>query len=537
MPRPPSGDGEGGDERGRPRWPPPFVSVQGRAAASRGCGTRAYVGADPTCPGTRVRLRLLVPLLALLARPAGAQAPTPAPRAAGATVSGVVHDSLARAPLAGATVQLVAAGDPTAGVRTAVSDTLGRFALDGVPDGRYSLGFLHPLLDSLGVEAPLRAVQVDGARPVRVDLAIPSPARLRDALCGARAAPEAGALLIGIVRDARDGGPAAGVRVTGEWLEMSFTREGVVRRTPRPVATTRADGWFAMCDVPSGGTMALSAGRDADSTDVLEVQVPAEGFLRRDLYLGPARTIVVEGAAARDSLAPPAPRRRYVGDGRLSGTVVAAAGGLPLAGAQVRIVDGPQTRADDRGAWTLGDAPVGTRMLEVRAVGHYPERRTVDVIAGAPPVRVALSTLKAVLDTVRITAARRVDRRLSGFTERRRTGAGRYLTPEDVLRHRPIVTSDILRRLPGVRLEPDENGIDQSLSMRGAFGTCTPAVYVDGHYFDRLSAAEIDALALPGEIAGIEIYTETSAPAQFRKLPGRAGGDDTPCGSVVIWTK
>lgn len=40
--------------------------------------------------------------------------------------------------------------------------------------------------------------------------------------------------------------------VTGEWLEISFRADGLVRRIPRLVSTTGENGWFAMCNVPSG---------------------------------------------------------------------------------------------------------------------------------------------------------------------------------------------------------------------------------------------------------------------------------------------
>ena len=41
------------------------------------------------------------------------------------------------------------------------------------------------------------------------------------------------------------------------------------------------------------------------------------------------------------------------------------------------------------------------------------------------------------MDTVRVTAARLADRHKSGFEDRRRTGLGRYITPEDIQRHKP----------------------------------------------------------------------------------------------------
>src|SRR5688572_493685 len=114
--------------------------------------------------------------------------------AAGVTVSGVVYDSIARGPLAGASVQLVT-DKVTTFIRTAETDSLGRFTLTDVPPGQYKLGFLHPLLDSIGVDPPPREVRVDGQRPVRADLAIPAPLRIRTAICGPRPAMDSSSVL------------------------------------------------------------------------------------------------------------------------------------------------------------------------------------------------------------------------------------------------------------------------------------------------------------------------------------------------------
>ena len=240
-------------------------------------------------------MRLLTPILCFVSASAAvAQTPVLAQRelAGGGSISGLIRDSIAHAPLAGAMVQLVAPEGKPAFVRTAVSDSLGRFALVDIPDGRFTLGFYHPMLDSLGVEPPLREVSMEGRRAVHADLAIPSAARMRAAICGTKPASDSSALLVGFVRDANDREPASGVTVTGEWLELSFRKDGMVRRVPRLVATTGENGWFAMCNVPRDGTMALMATRGADSTDLIEVKVPADGFLRRELYIGPAAGVV-----------------------------------------------------------------------------------------------------------------------------------------------------------------------------------------------------------------------------------------------------
>jgi hypothetical protein len=66
--------------------------------------------------------------IVVLVGAAGAQAPDTR-----TTVSGTVYDSLARAPLPGAVVQLVAADTRTRFSGTALSDSLGRFTIGDVP--------------------------------------------------------------------------------------------------------------------------------------------------------------------------------------------------------------------------------------------------------------------------------------------------------------------------------------------------------------------------------------------------------------------
>jgi hypothetical protein len=497
---------------------------------------RRHPDLDQIGGARRVGLRPLVVtvLVALFARHGDAQVPDSTRRAPGTTVTGVVRDSLARAPLGGAWVQLAAADAPTRYVRTVVTDSLGRFVIDSVPAGRYALGFFHPLLDSLGVEPTFREVRVHGGRSVHADLAIPSAARLHAAVCGPEA--KVGAVVIGIVRDANGRYPAAGVTVLGEWMEYTFRPGGIARSRPRRIAVTAANGWYAMCNVPSGGTMFLSASRGADTTDQIELSVAASGFERRDMYLGAARAVATADTSSRtDALAPP-PRRLRLGDGRVRGVVLGADGNRPLPGALVRIADGPVALANERGEFTLMDAPAGTRMIEVRAVGYYPMRRAVDVVPDAAPVRVTLSTFKAMLDTVRITAVRVADKFASGFEERQRAGFGHFLTADDIAKRGAVDASDVFKNVPGVRIYAG------SIVMRSAFKpgdvaaneegnyACKPMFYVNGLPMFDIGTGELDALMRARNIRAVEIYDEATVPPQFQL--GMSG-----CGSIVIWTK
>ena len=459
--------------------------------------------------------------LSLLAQPATSQTT--------GAITGVVYDSMARKPLPGALVQVVAVEGARYFSNSTTSDSLGRYRLSNVPNGRFMLGFLHPLLDSLGLEPVLHEVVVDGDRVVRSDLAIPSPARMRAAICGAPDDSSRGGAVMGVVRDARDRAPLGRATISVEWLELSLGREGLSGRIASRSETSHDNGWFSVCNVPSPGTVVVTAARGADSTDRVEIDLSTDVFARRELYVGEARSLTRSDSAAR---------QQRVGDGELRGTVVTAENGRPLAGAQVGITDGPWTTANALGEWWLANAPTGTRVLQVRAVGYYPQRIAVDVVRDGPPVRSALPTMRSVLDTVRVTASR-LTNKSRGFEERRRSGFGRYLTAEDVVRRQPLVVSDLFHSVGGVRVEPASDPIDGTrILMRGAFGgRCFPAIYIDGLYMSDLSANDIDAIVRPDEVAGIEVYAGVSVPAQFTRGMAGIGRVGELCGSIVIWTR
>jgi hypothetical protein len=219
------------------------------------------------------------------------------------------------------------------------------------------------------------------------------------------------------------------------------------------------------------------------------------------------------------------------------GVVVKAENGEPLTNAQVHFVDGPATRVNSDGEWTLGNAPTGTRVLEVRAVGFYPERRAVHVIENAAPLRSALLNFKRVLDTVRIIAKVGPDRQLSGFDARAKSGMGRYYTATDLVRRGVIETSDLFRTVPGLYVERTDEGT--VLQMRSAFTAdlltnptfrCRPSVYLDGMQLWEATAEEIDVAVPAKRVRAIEVYNESTVPPQFSRA-------QNGCGAIVIWSK
>ncbi|MBC7843805.1 MAG: TonB-dependent receptor plug domain-containing protein [Gemmatimonadaceae bacterium] len=449
-------------------------------------------------------------------------------RPAGVSVSGIVMDSLASAPLRSATVQLVNADSLSGIAPTVDTDSLGHFFFADVRPGRYIVGFLHPILDSLGIEPTPREVIVDGRSAVWIDLALPSTMTLRRTLCGAEAVADSDAVIMGFARNADDRTAVDSAVVSVQWVEILLERGSMNRSIARRAVATQQTGWYAVCGAPSGGSILLSAAHGTDSTETLELDVPTNGYIRRDLYFGTSRVAGADSSAPVDSLGE-GPARS--GDGRLSGTVIAAKGGRALAGARVGILNGPQTRADERGAWTLTGLPTGTRTLQVRAVAHYPVSMPVDVVDGAAPVRVSMVTLESVLDTVRVTARRNGSSRALDFMDRkRRAGTGRFITSDDVAARNPVYTTDLFRSILGVSVVRTSNG-DEALVMRGngLRAQCRASVFLNGMSLNDVSASDINGFVRPNDIIGIEVYSATGAPPQYSRQNG--------CGSVLIWSR
>jgi hypothetical protein len=471
--------------------------------------------------------------LSLIGASLGAQQRDSSANAPMSVISGTVYDSVARAPLRGAIVQRVSADNPGLSSATTLTDSAGRFSLPPVAAGDYLVGFLHPMLDSLGIEPRVYRVSVRAGAPASVALAVPSPQRIHAAICGARPKGDSSGAIIGHLIDAESGTTAAAGKVIVRWMELTIGRGGVGRSFPVLQDTTRDGGWFAICDVPLLSDVSLQAVRGTDSTAELMVEVPATRLLRRDLYIGASEVTLLpspDSAQVPDSLRLP-PTYVHRGTSRLQGTILRAGTNAPLGGARVTIVgSGVVATSDERGSFTLAGLPGGTQMLDARAVGYLPERRVVDLIAGkAPALTISLSTLKSVLDTIRVTAKRVYSADSRGFERRRRMGFGTFFGSEDVERLRPFNTTSLLNRVPSVRIVGSV-ATSERILMRGTLGYCSPDLYLDGMRLTNMDARDIDSWVQPDEIEGMEVYTSAGrVPPEFSSLSG--------CGSIVIWTR
>ncbi len=227
---------------------------------------------------------------------------TRAPRSAGsirtradtgetATVTGTVYDSVTNSPLAGAEVQLVDL-DNRAKAYTIRADSLGRFHIDGMRPGRYAAGFYHPSLDALGIETPLRSAVIHKGSDNFLQLIIPGPTAIMNAVCGTGQAADSSGAMAGVVRGADSGLPIAGAKVVVSWLEIVIDKRGLVSQQRRVPAQTGDDGAYRICGLPGADTVLGSAEAPGRRSGVVGVPIPIGGITRRDFTLGDSASAV-----------------------------------------------------------------------------------------------------------------------------------------------------------------------------------------------------------------------------------------------------
>jgi hypothetical protein len=456
-----------------------------------------------------------------------------------ARLRGRVFDSVTALPLAGARVELVNADDRARIVVSTTSDSLGLFVMDSIARGRYIAGFLHPMLDSLGLVFAQRFLTVADNGDVRFELAVPSPERIENALCGAPSEKDVTGAVLGFVLNAHTFAPMENATVMAEWAEFSLGKNGMSHRVMSRTATAVAGGWFAVCGVPTGTSVILRAMSGADTTGPIEIDVPKNRIARRNIYIDhpgetPASVATTDSAPAATPPMPSvavqptdsAPRAHR--HGTMTGWI-RTEDGVPIPGARVSLFgsDAIVSTADD-GSFQLTEVAGGTQTLVTRALGFVPDERPVDVTDRHIPVVVGLLAVRRFLDTVHVKASRPNLTSIVGFDERKRAGTGKFFTASDVERLHPQELTDLLRHAPSVDLSTD-NAHNVKLRMRGAQGSCTPAIFVDGKQLVYWELADLNSLIQPDQIGGIELYTAPMTPAEFRTK--------TLCGTIVVWTR
>jgi outer membrane receptor for ferrienterochelin and colicin len=171
--------------------------------------------------------------------------------------------------------------------------------------------------------------------------------------------------------------------------------------------------------------------------------------------------------------------------------------------------------------------------------------------------------VKRHIDSLRVAGKAMLTR--VGFYDRQNSDFGRFITRDLIEERRARRFTDLLRTIPGVRINPSAGGLGRSaVQLRGSLlshgGVCQPRVFIDGTIvirgdsrprtldkragpreeateqelpeFERDEIA-LDDVVMPDDVEAIEVYRSAA------QIPARFGGAsrETQCGVIVIWTR
>jgi hypothetical protein len=463
------------------------------------------------------------------------QQPGGGPGATG-TLTGTVYDSTAAAPLSGASVLLTHATRGDVPSLNIVADSSGRFAAHDLAPGRWIVAFLHRVTEEYGVAAVPREITIAGGDSGDVVLSLPRARTLREAVCGDVAAQDSAGVLVGSVRDEDTGEWVAGATVTAEWRIMQISN-GVKMTTRSAPAVTAPDGTFRLCGLPTEDALTLRAVRplpagtsEALSSGEIFVTLPTAGIARAHIGVGRLPMATVSALYAPPPTMSGVPRvpPRVSGRAQLEG-VVSDPNGRPLPGARILVLGtGRGALTGDNGTFRFDSLPSGSWTVETRALGYTPLR--TPVLLGATPATLRLGFAKWVPALDRVVVYGKMsakDRFLADFLERQARGVGTFFTEADVERYKPNQLTELLLRVPGVRLSPSRRPGDPArVSGRGG---CEVDVFVNGNRVAE-GGNEFDWLMRPADVLAIEVHDPING------TPG-AFGSSTACLVIGLWTK
>ncbi len=334
--------------------------------------------------------------------------------------------------------------------------------------------------------------------------------------------------LVGVVRDMDGQFVLAGANIVARWINAEGARTSAT-------ADTDEAGIYRLCDLPTDESILLRASYAGFSTDEVRVRIepgPPAGY---DF------TLQVRGQPTlSDSAASTLP-------GRIVGRILDRESGRTVVSADV-ILDGVNEHrtTNANGRFIFPELPPGTYSVRVHHLAYEEITHVVSVVPNrTSEVNFELSADPIALEPIVVTALREQRLESNGFYERReiseRLGLGVFFDPEEIRRTVAQKATQLLARVPGVRVMCAGSractvrmtrGVP-GLSNRSEQGCDNTNVYIDGVRVIRDTSPNMDSIddfVIASEIAAMEVYRHAG------EMPAEFGGSVGRCGAIVIWT-
>ena len=220
------------------------------------------------------------------------------------------------------------------------------------------------------------------------------------------------------------------------------------------------------------------------------------------------------------------------------GTVIDQATGNPVRDAAVRLANTPlATLSDAEGKFVFEQVPMRDYTLRIEHIAYATIGSPISVRHEDLDVAIRVAPAAIPIEPIVVTAfSRRLER--AGFYERKRHGVGMFIDRKQVDAMNAQNASDLLRRIPSLRLVPQiarRHASDQPRNTTTGRGNCRFKFIIDGTR--TLPDFEMDGIAAPA-IEGVEIYNGLSeVPASFRAIGASDAGANAICGVIAVWTR
>jgi hypothetical protein len=182
--------------------------------------------------------------------------------------------------------------------------------------------------------------------------------------------------------------------------------------------------------------------------------------------------------------------------------------------------------SDADGRFSLGEHPTGKARLQVRRLGY--EQRNMDFKIGGESkpsfLEVVLVEIPQKLEEILVKSDEGGRLREFAAHKAERSNFGYYFDRGEIRKRNPQYASELFRTVPGVQVRATAGG-GNTVRVRD----CMPLLWMDGV---RVPGAELDEVARPSDIAGVEFYSSNAGiPPEFMDRNNGA------CGIIIVWSK